>query len=94
MKRIVPIYPPALLKEPKIVAAIERGEMHSPVSIEHSLIKCTRCHRDGWIGPKQREFAATGGGEVVCIYCIRAEPGLKSAALLALNPGIEDVPRR
>lgn len=95
MRPIIPIYPPAMFKDPKIIEAT-RG-IRSPVTIEHSLTPCDRCGESGWIGPKQRQMAEAGVGDVLCIYCMVKDPEFQAAGvvpMVSLNPDIEQVPRR
>ncbi len=99
MRSIVSIYPPELLQLPEIQAAIREGRISNPVSIEHSLIACSRCGQQGWIGPKQRQFAEERGSEILCIVpCLagdqRAMEAVQRGNIASLNPDIENVPRR
>lgn len=90
--KIIAIFPTELQTDPKW------GDLpESPVTTEHSLIQCPRCDRDCWIGPKQRVMATLGGGEALCVFCIFSDPGLKEQAtwpIVAINPRIDEVPRR
>ncbi len=62
-----------MLQAPKIVACFPAklkdlriaGVQH-PVTIEHSLIKCSVCAEDAWIGPKQRMIHTFQGYPAVC----------------------------
>lgn len=88
MKPLIPIYPPRMLRDPKVVNALREHGVQSPISIEHSLINCPRCEQQGWIGPKQRLLAEAGGGDVICLPCIAADPGAPMLEVVALNPDI------
>jgi len=95
MRAIIPIYPPAIFKDPRVIEAT-RG-LRSPITIEHSLIDCSRCGEPGWIGPKQRAAAQSETAEVICIYCFGKDPDVQAGStfpMISLNPDIESVPRR
>lgn len=72
----------------------------NPVSVEHTLIQCPRCHEDCWIGPQQKclalASALNGGPQVRCYKCVLKDPETRGllTEMISLNPAIEDAPRR
>jgi hypothetical protein len=94
MTGIILIYPPEMFRDPAIIEAMRAHGLPSPISIQHSLTACDRCGKSGWIGPKQREAAAAGFGEVVCFYCLTENPPDAEMGVISLNPDIDQVPRR
>lgn len=95
MNMIILIYPPSLINSAESIEVLQREGIASPISIEHSLINCGRCDEQGWIGPKQRQAANAGAGEVVCFYCLTADPEIPEVVpMISLNADIDDVPRR
>lgn len=94
MRRIILIYPPAMFRDPAIIEAMRTQNLPSPISIQHSLTNCGRCEESGWIGPKQREAAAAGFGEVICFYCLMKDPPDEAMGMISLNADIDKVPRR
>ena len=78
--------------------ALKTEGVMSPVSIDHALWDCERCHQKAWIGPKQKLAVTVQGCEAVCYRCIFADPALSEAlmggGMVSLNPGIDQRPRR
>jgi hypothetical protein len=90
-RAIAVIYPCGLENHPGLAG------MQSPVTVEHSIIKCPRCERDCWIGPAQRRVVKLGGAEALCVLCMIIDEEVCAQEVLptiALNPDIDNVPRR
>lgn len=84
---------PAKLKDVKLLD--ERGNpLKSPVTIEHSLVACSSCGEDGWVGPKQRLIATFNGYPMICYLCIMRESRGAELTIQETNKSIEDVQRR
>lgn len=85
---IIAIVPHTLVRDPRF------AHLRSPVTIEHTLIKCPHCGRDCWTGPRQLETAKAGGGQLACYFCIMESGLFDRDSIVGVNPDIEDVPRR
>ena len=44
-----------------------------------TVAKCSRCNRDVWLGPKQKEAHETRGFPIICLNCIVEEHGAEAA---------------
>lgn len=90
------IQPPSyILLIPQAMATDPRfTHLRSPVTIEHSPVKCPKCGSDCWIGPKQKFMASLTGMQTRCYTCILEDERYIGFDIVSLNPGIENVPRR
>jgi hypothetical protein len=68
----------------------------SPVTVEHTDTHCSVCDAECWIGPRQKEFAESGQGQIICYMCIATNPTYAAVdtATIALNPTADRLPRK
>lgn len=92
---VIMIISDAQVRDPTVRALLTKHGVTHPVSVQHQLTRCDRCGNDGWIGPTTGELAKSRPDLAkVCTVCMLGDASVGRFSMVALNPAIEEVPRR